>query len=74
MKEFVLVCLGEACPAPLMKTENMMNHLENKDVLCVLVDHMCAMKDIPEWALRKGYDLETTQIDGGEWEIVIEKN
>ncbi|MCG8483362.1 MAG: sulfurtransferase TusA family protein [Clostridia bacterium] len=74
MKKFVLVCVGEACPTPLMKVEKIMNDLEKKDMLFVTVDHMCAMKDIPEWAIRNGYNLETNEADDGEWEIKKKKN
>ena len=73
MKEVVLDCLGEACPVPLVKTENALDKLENGDVLIVQVDHSCAMKNVPEWARKKGHNVEIEEVEDGEWEVIIEK-
>ncbi|MCG8485398.1 MAG: sulfurtransferase TusA family protein [Clostridia bacterium] len=73
MKEVVLDCLGEACPVPLVKTENALKELNAGDVLIVQVDHSCAMKNVPEWARKNGYNVEIDEVDDGEWEVIIEK-
>ncbi len=73
LKEYVLDCLGESCPESLVNTENRLKELEAGDVLIVQVDHMCAMKNLPDWARKKGYHVEIEEIDDGEWEIIIEK-
>lgn len=73
MKEVVLDCLGEACPVPLVKTENALKELGAGDVLIVQVDHSCAMKNVPEWARKNGYNVEIDEVDDGEWEVIIEK-
>lgn len=72
-KEVVLDCMGEACPVPLMKTEKAIAGLEPGDVLIVQIDHSCAMKNVPEWARKQGYNVEVEEIDDGEWEVIIEK-
>ena len=72
-KEVELDCMGEACPVPLIKTEKAMENLESGDVLIVMVDHSCAMKNVPEWARKQGHNVEIEEVDDGEWEIVIEK-
>lgn len=73
MKEVVLDCLGEACPVPLMKTENKMKTLDVGDILIVQIDHSCAMKNVPEWARKQGYNVEIEEVGDGEWEVIIEK-
>ncbi|MEL7564138.1 MAG: sulfurtransferase TusA family protein [Dehalobacterium sp.] len=73
MKEVVLDCLGEACPIPLMKTEKEINKLNIGDMLIVQIDHSCAMKNIPEWARKMGYNVDIEEVNDGEWEIAIEK-
>jgi TusA-related sulfurtransferase len=73
MKEFTLDCLGEACPVPLMKTENKLKTLAVGDVLIVQIDHSCAMKNVPEWARKQGYNVDIEEVDDGEWEVIIEK-
>ena len=73
MAEFELDCMGEACPVPLMKTEKKMNTLAAGDVLVVHIDHSCAMKNVPEWARKQGYNVEVEEVDDGEWDVIIEK-
>ncbi len=72
-KEVVLDCLGEACPVPLIKAEKELEKLESGDVLIVQIDHSCAMKNVPEWARKKGHEVELEEVDDGEWECIIEK-
>jgi len=74
MKEFVLDCMGEACPIPLVKAQKKIEEIETGDVLVVQIDHSCAMKNVPEWARNSGHNVEIDEVDDGEWEIVIEKS
>lgn len=74
MKEFVLDCMGEACPIPLVKAQKKIEEIETGDVLVVQIDHSCAMKNVPEWARNAGHNVEIDEVDDGEWEIVIEKS
>ena len=72
-KEVTLDCMGEACPVPLIKTENAMKKLAVGDVLVVQIDHSCAMKNVPEWARKEGHNVDIEEVDDGEWEVFIEK-
>lgn len=72
-KEVELDCLGEACPVPLVKAEKKLKELEVGDTLIVLLDHSCAMKNVPEWARKEGHNVEIEEVDDGEWECYIEK-
>ncbi len=73
MKEYLLDCLGEACPIPLIKLQNKLETVEVGDVVIVNVDHSCAIKNIPEWGRKVGYNVEVEEIDEGEWNIFVEK-
>lgn len=73
MAEFELDCMGEACPVPLMKTEKKMSTLKAGDVLIVHIDHSCAMKNVPEWARKQGWNVEVEEVGDGEWDVIIEK-
>jgi tRNA 2-thiouridine synthesizing protein A len=73
MTEKTLDCLGEACPVPLIRTQKALTDLAIGDVLVVQIDHSCAMKNVPEWADKAGHNFEITEVDRGQWEIVIEK-
>lgn len=74
MAEFELDCLGEVCPVPLIKTQKKIASMASGDVLAVHIDHSCAMKNIPDWARKEGYNVEVEEIDDGEWDVIIEKN
>ncbi|KMT21960.1 sulfurtransferase TusA family protein [Clostridium cylindrosporum] len=74
MSEHRLDCLGEACPVPLIKTQKKFSTLNVGDVLIVEIDHSCAMKNVPEWARKEGYNVEIEEVDDGQWEVYIEKN
>ena len=73
MAEYELDCLGEACPIPLVKTENKLKELAVGDTLIVIIDHSCALKNVPEWARKQNYDVEVEEIGDGEYEIFIDK-
>jgi TusA-related sulfurtransferase len=73
MKEYTLDCFGEACPIPLVKAQKQMEKMAVGDILILQIDHSCAMKNVPEWARKEGYNVEIEEINDGEWEIVIEK-
>lgn len=72
-KEVELDCMGEACPVPLIKTQKALEPLAAGDVLIVHIDHSCAMKNVPEWARKEGYNVEIEEVDDGEWDVIIEK-
>ncbi|KYH33433.1 sulfurtransferase TusA family protein [Neomoorella mulderi] len=73
MAEYTLDALGEACPVPLIRTEKKMQELKAGDILIVQVDHSCAMKNVPEWARKQGYNVELEEVEEGRWDIIIEK-
>ncbi len=73
MKEVMLDCMGEACPVPLIKSQNKMKEMAVGDVLIVQIDHSCAMKNLPDWARGENHNVEVDEVADGEWEVVIEK-
>ena len=73
MAEIELDCMGEACPIPIVKSEKKLADMKIGDVLIVLIDHSCAMKNVPEWARKEGHNVEIEEVDDGEWEVIIEK-
>ncbi|EFC91292.1 sulfurtransferase TusA family protein [Dethiosulfovibrio sp. F2B] len=72
-KEYTLDCLGEACPIPLIKAQKKMAEMSVGDTITIEIDHSCAVKNVPEWANKEGYNCEIEEIDDGQWEIWIEK-
>lgn len=74
MEEKVVDAYGEACPVPLIKAQNALEEMNSGDILILQIDHSCAMKNVPEWARKEGYNVEVDEIADGEWEIFIEKS
>lgn len=73
MNRYILDCLGEACPTPLIRVQAKMDEMEVGDILVVTVDHSCAMKNVPNWANDEGHMVEVKTKNNGEWDIIIEK-
>ena len=73
MAERYLDCLGEACPVPLMKTQKELESMQKGDILVVGINHICAMKNVPDWARSQGYNVDIDEVGEGEWEVTIEK-
>ncbi|MGM0501801.1 MAG: sulfurtransferase TusA family protein [Bacillota bacterium] len=68
-----LDCIGEPCPLPLMKAEKEMKKMEVGEEIKLEVDHTCAMTNVPEWARKRGYKVESREVTFGEWEITVTK-
>ena len=54
-------------------SKNKLKELEVGDVLIVMIDHSCAMKNVPEAARKAGHNVEVEEVDDGEWEVIVEK-
>ncbi|MDR1574504.1 MAG: sulfurtransferase TusA family protein [Treponema sp.] len=73
MAERFLDCLGEACPAPLVKVQKELDAMAPGDVLTVNVDYGCAVSGVPGWAREQGCKVDVEEVGEGEWDIIIEK-
>ncbi|MTI58849.1 MAG: sulfurtransferase TusA family protein [Firmicutes bacterium] len=70
----MLDCIGEPCPLPLVKVEKEIKKIKEGEKIYIEVDHTCAMTNVPEWARKKGFDVEIKEVSFGEWQIIITKN
>ncbi|MBZ4688178.1 MAG: hypothetical protein PWQ96_487 [Clostridia bacterium] len=68
-----LNCVGEVCPKPVISTLKKMKSLAVGDVLVVETDNIASVKNVSEWAKKKGLPVQTEEIAPGEWEVYIEK-
>jgi TusA-related sulfurtransferase len=73
MAERFLDCLGEACPAPLVKVQKELEAMAGGDVLTVNVDYGCAVSGVPGWAREQGHKVDVKEVGEGEWDIIIQK-
>lgn len=73
MSEMRLDCMHEICPIPLLKALKSLDKMTVGDVLVIETDHSCTIKNIVEWAKKKGHPSDYLKVGDGEWEIYIEK-
>ncbi|WP_378953865.1 sulfurtransferase TusA family protein [Pelosinus sp. sgz500959] len=74
MAEFRIDALGETCPTPLLKVQEKWIELQVGDILIIHIDSYCALKKIPDWARKEGYNVEVEEIKERVWDIYIEKS
>lgn len=73
MKEIILDCMGDACPAIVIKIEKKITQLNVGEKLVVQCNHVCAPKNVSDWARKHGHHYECLEVNYGAWEITIEK-
>jgi TusA-related sulfurtransferase len=68
-----LMTFGEICPLPLLKAIEKYKKMEKGDVLKIVVDHSCSLKNIQEYFLKLNCSVEIDEVLNGVWEIYIKK-
>ncbi|AIS51289.1 putative redox protein, regulator of disulfide bond formation [Thermoanaerobacter kivui] len=72
-----IICMGEICPLPLLKTIKKLEEMKEGDILKVVVDHRCSLDNIESYFYKKDYVqgsiLKINEVLTGVWEIYIKK-
>ena len=71
MKEVELDCMGEICPVPVIRAQEKIEELAVGDLLIVLIDHSCSLKNLPDWAREAGHNAMVKVVDPGDWEVIF---
>ncbi|MDW7673138.1 MAG: sulfurtransferase TusA family protein [Bacillota bacterium] len=72
---FIIDCLGEMCPIPILKAEKKLENLKDGDSVGIMTDHSCTKTAVVNYfCKKKGYPCSVEEIDVGIWEIRIKKN
>ena len=69
----VLDMRGEICPYPMLKTNEYLDKNVSVKILEVITDHSPALSTIPPQAIKRGYEVEISEIDSSEWKIILSK-
>tara|TARA_B100000214_G_scaffold375424_1_gene361688 strand:- start:460 stop:687 length:228 start_codon:yes stop_codon:yes gene_type:complete len=69
----VLDLRGEICPYPMLKTNEYLDKNVSVKILEVITDHSPALSTIPPQAIKRGYEVEISEIDSSEWKIILSK-
>ncbi|MFL2665436.1 MAG: sulfurtransferase TusA family protein [Dehalococcoidia bacterium] len=69
----VLDLRGEICPYPMLKTNEYLDKNDSINLLEIITDHSPALSTIPPQAIKRGYEVEISEIDSSEWKITLSK-
>jgi len=69
----VLDLRGEICPYPMLKTNEYLDENVSVKIIEVITDHSPALSTIPPQAIKRGYEVEISEIDSSEWKIILSK-
>ncbi|HHW56431.1 MAG TPA: sulfurtransferase TusA family protein [Clostridia bacterium] len=68
-----IMCMGEICPLPLLKTRKKYEEMKEGDMLKVVVDHRCSLDNIETYFSKIGCTLKIEEVLTGVWEVYIKK-
>lgn len=67
-----LTVIGELCPVPLLRTQELMRRLKPGETLAVLTEHPQAARNVYDWALQNRCLLAVYE-DNGIWRLILRK-
>ncbi|MBD3213843.1 MAG: sulfurtransferase TusA family protein [Candidatus Lokiarchaeota archaeon] len=73
MTEYKLDIIGKVCPYCLLAVRKKVKELSSGDTLLVLTDHPPAANDtIPSDMEKLGYNVKSTLLEPGVWELTVD--
>jgi tRNA 2-thiouridine synthesizing protein A len=66
-------CFGDICPVPLLKINNALKKMQDKETLIAIVDHSCVVESIRDYFKTSSNQITIEEVMNGVWEIVIIK-
>ncbi|MBI2853621.1 MAG: sulfurtransferase TusA family protein [Chloroflexi bacterium] len=65
---------GEVCPYTFVKSKLALEEIEIGQVLCVIVDHLPAVENVPRSLANEDQEiLDVKQINATDWAITVRK-
>ena len=71
--DFVIDCVGLACPMPIFKTSNKIKEMQSGQVLEVQADDEGIEKDMPAWCTMTGNEYLGLTKQNGEYRVFVRK-
>ena len=71
--DFVIDCVGLACPMPIFKTSNKIKEMQSGQVLEVQADDEGIEKDMPAWCTMTGNEYLGLIKQNGEYRVFVRK-
>ncbi len=64
---------GTACPGPLMATKKAIGEMKPGEIIEVLSSDPGTKRDIPKWAVKKGFEYLGDILEDGYFRLYIKK-
>jgi len=64
-------CLGDICPLPIMKFQNIETFLKEGNEIKIITDHSCAAENVINYCKLHHYKLRIEEPISGVWEIFV---
>ena len=64
-------CLGDVCPAPVIKLQAQLPQIRRGLTALVVTDHSCSIKAVEEFCFHNGLDISNEEVINGVWEITV---
>ncbi|HEY3369163.1 MAG TPA: sulfurtransferase TusA family protein [Symbiobacteriaceae bacterium] len=71
---YVLDLVGEVCPSPLLRTQDIFTQLRAETQLVVETDFARAVRNISHWCGREGFHCRIEDLPRGTWRIIIQRS
>jgi tRNA 2-thiouridine synthesizing protein A len=71
--DFVIDCVGLACPMPIFKTSNKIKEMNPGQILEVQADDEGIEKDMPAWCQMTGNEYLGLTKENGEYRVFVRK-
>jgi tRNA 2-thiouridine synthesizing protein A len=64
---------GTACPGPLMATKKATGEMNQGEIVEVLSSDPATKRDVPKWAVKKGFEYLGDILEDGYFRLYIKK-
>jgi tRNA 2-thiouridine synthesizing protein A len=64
---------GTACPGPLMATKKAIGEMKPGEIIEVLSSDPGTKRDVPKWAVKKGFEYLGDILEDGYFRLYIKK-
>ncbi len=64
---------GSACPGPLMATKKAIGEMKSGEIIEVLSSDPGTKRDVPKWAVKKGFEYLGDILEDGYFRLYIKK-
>lgn len=69
----ILDCMGEICPVPIIRLQNIIHHIKEGESIQLITDHSCTLSSVSDFCRIHHLEIDPEEVMTGVWEILISK-